>query len=380
VTQRLSLSTEAIPRNVSRPAGVGMPVSSRSWGRKVLAGVVNWGLVLALVSGVLGFRYVRDVRARAPLPVPPVQLGAVQRAVWESFPSYDDRVPVLLYHGIDDSGAAIATPPEAFAEQMLALHLGGFHTIDAATYAAHIEHGAPLPNKPVMITFDDGELSSYRGADAILQRYGFTATMFVVPAWIDRHPAWSLQWGELQAMQDSGRWDVQEHAGVGHTHVQIDAQGDEGEYYAYREFEPAANGDPGHLESFAAYRRRVSADVAWGYEALRRHIAGYDPVAFAVPYSNYGDRATNDERIAPFFLSMVHERLPLVFSGDYLASGPDRPNEQKARFSRNLGYRIQGVIDPNQLYCRLSAFVAHVPKQSEYACRPEAPAPVASRS
>ena len=42
-----------------------------------------------------------------------------------------------------------------------------------------------LPAKPVLLTFDDGRLDSYRGADAPLQRMGMHAAMFVITGRIE---------------------------------------------------------------------------------------------------------------------------------------------------------------------------------------------------
>jgi len=96
-------------------------------------------------------------------------------------------------------------------------------------------------------------------------------------------------------------------------------------------------------------------------------------LAFAIPYSNYGQRATNDERIPTFLLSLLDKEFEVVVDGDYLDTGPGRPFEQKARFSRRLLYRIQQgpVMSVEQLYCRLHAFVTDAPRNVEYGCSGE---------
>ena len=332
--------------------------------------LVNWGTLLAVIVAVIGYRHIEAVRARAPLPPPPARLTSAQVEEWSSFPRYHDVVPVLLYHAIGGPKDYLSVPQPLFAAQMRALHLGHFHAIDIATYVRWVEEEMQLPPNPILITFDDGEISSFRGADSILAEYGFKATMFVVPAWVQTHPTWALQWDELRAMQASGRWDIQEHAGAGHTHVPIDDNGDQGEFYAYRRWIGRTASAPAHQETFAAYERRVRNDVLDGMSQLRAHIPGYRSLAFAVPYSNYGQRATNDERIASFFLSMLHQHFPVVFDGDYLDTGSGRPDEIKARFSPMLSYRIQQgpVMTADQLFCRLHAYVTHAPRSAEYAC------------
>lgn len=345
--------------------------------RSAVTLLVNWGVLFALVAAVVAYRGYKSERARSPLPAPQATLTETQRADWMSFPRYNDVIPVLLYHSVGGPADYLSVPQRLFAQQMLALHLGGFNAVTLEQYLGWLHGSEAMPQNPILITFDDGALSSYRGADAILARYGYRATMFVVPAWLLTHPSWALQWDELQAMQDSGRWEIQEHAGAGHTHIKINGAGTEGEFYAYRRYLPATAETSAHLESFQAYQERVTSDVAWGGAQLRSHLSGYQPLAFAVPYSNYGDRATNDERIPAFFLQMLHRTFPLVFSGDYLDTGPNRPHEIRARFSRRLSYRIQQgpIMTVDQLYCRLHNFVLRVPLQDEYQCLSRAQIP-----
>ena len=82
-----------------------------------------------------------------------------------------------------------------------------------------------LPQRPILITFDDGRLDSYRGADKILAEHGFKATMFVIAGFVEERNSFYLNWDELRRMATSGRWDLQEHAGVGHVNVRYDASG-----------------------------------------------------------------------------------------------------------------------------------------------------------
>ena len=110
-----------------------------------------------------------------------------------------------------------------------------------------------LPPRPILITFDDGRLDSYRGADPVLEQYGFRATMFVITEPVERGNPFYLRWNELPKMRDSGRWDLQEHAGARHKIVRIDAAGTHGAFFANR---MCADGN---LETFAAYERRVRA-------------------------------------------------------------------------------------------------------------------------
>ena len=304
--------------------------------------------------------------------MPALNVRLLRRDVWayQHFPAFTTPIPVLCYHAIGSKKNYLTVSRKLFAQQMAALHVGGFHTISIATYTRYIQ-GNPvtLPSRPILITFDDGRIDAYRGADRVLARYHYQATMFVVAEWVTRFPGFALHWSELDRMQRSGRWQIQEHAGREHTHYPVDSNGDLGEAYAYRRWISGPNA-AGHLETFAAYRRRVTRDVEWGEAEMRAHVTGFHPYAFAVPYSNYGQRQTNDPRIPRFFLAMLHRHFPLVFDGDYLDEGATRPEEPKGRTPHGLSYRITmgSQIGAATIECRLFDFVLRVPMWREYSC------------
>jgi peptidoglycan/xylan/chitin deacetylase (PgdA/CDA1 family) len=339
--------------------------------RFALAGVLCWAV---LIGGGLLLIQIKDseaAAARQPLPSPPVHLSPRMRYMWEHFPHFQDVVPILAYHGVNSEENYLSVTRKRFAQQLLALKTAGFHSVTMAQYARYAATGETtgLPPNPILITFDDGRLDSYRGADRTLARFGYTAVMFVVASFPEGRPGWALQWDELAKMEESGRWDIQEHAGTGHHHIEINADDKRGEYYAYRRW------SDGRLESFAEYKRRVTRDVDWGREMLADHIPGYRPLAFAVPYSNYGQRFTNDPRIAPFFFHLLHSRFPVLVDGDYLDEGENRPSEIKGRGGHAISYRItQGPADSLPvLACRLRDFVLRVPIWHEYSCIQSSP-------
>src|SRR5207248_4759390 len=92
-------------------------------------------------------------------------------------------VPVLMYHEIAPAAATtsrLAVPPEEFAAQLGLLHEHGFTTVTAGTLAAALADGGHgLPDRPIVLTFDDGFADFHAAALPVLSRYGFTATLFV---------------------------------------------------------------------------------------------------------------------------------------------------------------------------------------------------------
>ena len=95
-------------------------------------------------------------------------------------------VPILLYHHIAQKPYGDMIISESrFREHMEAIRSEGYHTISLDDLIAFEEQGTPLPEHPVMITFDDGYMSNYEIAYPILQEYGFKATIFVIGAFYE---------------------------------------------------------------------------------------------------------------------------------------------------------------------------------------------------
>jgi peptidoglycan/xylan/chitin deacetylase (PgdA/CDA1 family) len=106
------------------------------------------------------------------------------------------HIPVLTYHQVrdwrpSDSPAArqLITPPAVFAAQMDALAHAGYATISGTRLVDHLLTGAPLPPKPLLVTFDDASQGQYTNALPILRRHRFVATFFVMTVVLDK-PHW----------------------------------------------------------------------------------------------------------------------------------------------------------------------------------------------
>jgi len=131
------------------------------------------------------------------------------------------RLPILVYHSIDDHGTSISTRPGTFEAQIRALAEGGWRTITLSEAARRILAGEDLPRRSVVLTFDDGMPSIRDVADPILREHGFTATTFVVTGQVGRCPEWYrlpdpyrstplLDIDELGRLRDAG-WELQPH-------------------------------------------------------------------------------------------------------------------------------------------------------------------------
>jgi peptidoglycan/xylan/chitin deacetylase (PgdA/CDA1 family) len=269
------------------------------------------------------------VHARNAIPGPPpdVTLTGQDRAVWQRAPKAHDRIPVLLYHGVDVRGgfanqadAFYGVAPANFAKQMALLDHAGYRAITLEQFTRALAgKRVVLPPRPILITFDDARADSWLNSDLVLARYGWSAVMFVDVGAVARRDAEYLSWDQLAAMEQSGRWSLQLHAGRGHHNIRYGSgPRDVGPFYAYRD---ALGG-----ETLAGWQRRVAADLAWGVRELRAHLPGYQPLAFAPPFGAYGQLGTNDPQIPRLLSRELRDHFGLVFVQQ--DPHPARPGER----------------------------------------------------
>lgn len=88
------------------------------------------------------------------------------------------EVPVLLYHSIQESPGTYQVVAEQLEEQLWWLSANGYTSITSADLLAWITSGAPLPEKPVMITIDDGYATDWFFLE-LLEKYHMKGVFFL---------------------------------------------------------------------------------------------------------------------------------------------------------------------------------------------------------
>ncbi|EOF5203043.1 polysaccharide deacetylase family protein, partial [Salmonella enterica] len=126
--------------------------------------------------------------------------------------SYARHLPVLMYHHVSDKPGQITLSPRTFRAQMKWLAESGWKTVTAAEVEAFY-HGARLPRKSVMLTFDGGWLDNWLQVFPVLQEFNLHAHLFLVTSLISdgpvRIPAGELVYShdECQMLVKQGRAD-----------------------------------------------------------------------------------------------------------------------------------------------------------------------------
>lgn len=247
-----------------------------------LALAVILGLVVACVAGCGGSGGIptataahrtaaRTVR-RVPRPVVHPPLVAPAHPVPRTL-----RVPILMYHRVHlyateltKSLPDLTVEPSVFAAEVAALAGAGYHSITVAQLFDALFHGAPLPPKPVMLSFDDGYVDDVTQILPVLRAHGMTGVFFIItgrfhePGFVD----------EAQVRQlDAAGMDV-----GAHTRHHVDLPG-----------LPAAS---------------LASEIAGSRQDLER-ILGHPIAAFAYPAGRFDAASVAAVRHAGFALAVT---------------------------------------------------------------------------
>lgn len=113
-------------------------------------------------------------------------------------------IPVLNYHQINDVDENLLTVSTAeFETQMTWLEENGYKTITVSELLDSLEGKGSLPERPVLITFDDGYIDNYKCAFPILKKHNMKACIFLISEYVSLYPNY-LTWEQLAEMQLSG--------------------------------------------------------------------------------------------------------------------------------------------------------------------------------
>ncbi|OON99361.1 MAG: hypothetical protein ATN35_13000 [Epulopiscium sp. Nele67-Bin004] len=143
---------------------------------------------------------------------------------------YDkDYIPVLMYHEFADvvgdtkAEQSIAVETKLFEEQLVHLLDNGYTPINFVNLWDYLNGTGGMPEKPFIITADDGYLSNYEIAYPILEKYGAQATFFIVSKYVGELETGlpHFDWEQSLEMEQSGLIDIQLHS---HDHPSMDKQ------------------------------------------------------------------------------------------------------------------------------------------------------------
>lgn len=177
------------------------------------------------------------------------------------------RAPILMYHWFRPEGVvsasrspALEIEPALFERQIRFLSESGYRAVTLKEIVSP-EKDSASPGMPVAITFDDGTLDFWEFAKPVLERYGFTATLFIVAGFVGKESTWDrhigepsrrlMSWEQLLELQHEG-FEIGSHTS---THRSITELSDEQVWSELTESRRTIADNIGVAPDFLAYPR-----------------------------------------------------------------------------------------------------------------------------
>jgi peptidoglycan/xylan/chitin deacetylase (PgdA/CDA1 family) len=274
---------------------------------------------------------------------------AEQALVAPPEPTY---LPIIMYHQLTTNPARLDTyviSQDEFESDMQLLQKNGYTTITVKELLDFCHKREPLPERAVMLTFDDGFESDYVYAFPVLKKYKMKAIFSIIGRYTDmfsepdaiKHINYShVSWEEIEEMHNSGLAEFHNHT------------------YDLHNIDKRRGALPCKYESDEEYRELLKNDLGKLNEAYKQHL-GYAPTAFACPFGAFNDRMKEALRYAGFAVIFTSQQKINKLTGD--------PEEllKLNRFLRVHGKSVDKLLHQWEQYYPVVATPTPVPVRDE---------------
>ena len=206
-----------------------------------------------------------------------------------------DHFLVLAYHDVEDGAADqryLSVRTSALNDQMIWLRENGYHPVSVQQILDAHNGGTALPEKAVLLSFDDGYSSFYTRVWPLLKAYNWPALWAPVGSWVDTPANKTVDFGGLTTeRQKFATWDmvrelaqsplveIGSHTWSSHFGAQANPQGSQEPAVANRLY----NKTTGQYETEQQFYQRIDNDVAHITQKLTE-VMGKRPRAWVWPY------------------------------------------------------------------------------------------------
>jgi peptidoglycan/xylan/chitin deacetylase (PgdA/CDA1 family) len=249
------------------------------------------------------------------------------------------RFAAIAWHDVVDTRderADDAVTTQSLIETFDWLKADGWTPVSVDRIAAAAAGGPPLPEKAVLLSFDDGYRSFYTRVYPLLLAYDYPAVLALVTSWMEVPAGGEVDyggrplkreafvtWDEVRTMQASGLVEIASHSHDLHRTVLSTPQGNSAPSARTWAFDPAT----GRREDDAAHRARIRADL----DRTRARIAaetGKAPRVLVWPFGRFSGPALAEAGKAGFGFAftlepeMADARQPMALHRYYPTRDP----------------------------------------------------------
>ncbi len=219
------------------------------------------------------------------------------------------KVPIIMYHSIlkDEAmwGDYVLSPME-LEKDIIYLKSNGYEAVFVSQLIDYVENDGELPEKPVVLTFDDGSYNNLTYVLPLLTKYDFKATFSVVGKYseiacedAEPSPGYSyLDWNDINKLRKSGYVEIANHS------------------YDMHSLDERRGSTMNNGESYDDYRRAFYND-AFKTQHLLEDNCNFTPEVYTYPYGLICDAARHLVKSCGFKASLgVEEKTNYVIRGD----------------------------------------------------------------
>lgn len=300
---------------------------------RTMSKVLQWTAVL-LIAGFaiyMGFK--------------PVHKPVLDRSAWTSWGGF----MAVSYAGITDQGDETTyTPPPTLTRHLAAMKRAGFTTITPEDALLFLQGRHALPEKAILLIFENSRRDSFLRATPRLRKEGLQATVAVSTGLMKERNKTFLREGDLRSATLQPEWTV---ASMGHE-AWKEIKGSDGTTKGRYLTQLLERSEKGSIkeESPADWEARIKSDYRIASSELTA-ITGVKPLLYVYPFADAGEGADAHPRAAEVNRSAVSMFHDLAVTGtDEAFNGPGRDPLRITRF------RIPGNINETNLLAMLDQY------------------------
>ncbi len=212
--------------------------------------------------------------------------------------SYAVNLPVLMYHSVEPNGGIYSVTPEKFKADIESLTIAGYTPVSFEDVIAYVYDGKELPQKPVVITLDDGYENNYSNVFPIIKELNTKVEILAIAGFVDIGE-FAMNWTEAKELNDS------EYASVGcHTfnlHIGLPQR---------------AGVVRNKNENFRQWEHLFRNDLSIA-RGLFSDYLGENPVTFAYPFGSFSAEAETVLREEGYLVTLTTEPgVNIIEQGD----------------------------------------------------------------
>lgn len=198
----------------------------------------------------------------------------------------DVVVPIIMYHSLLKDTSLLndyTISPSLFEDDLKYLNKSGYKTITVSNLIEYVYHDTPLPEKCIILTFDDGYYNNYYYAFPLLKKYECKAVISPIGSMTEFYTnskEISVNYGHISVdnikeMVESGYVEIQNHS------------------YDMHKLTPRKGVDKKKGETFESYKSTIQKDIVTAQNYLKDKT-GVSPQCFVYPF---GAKSDDTEKI-----------------------------------------------------------------------------------